>query len=504
MKRRAQVVLVAGMAVLLPLVAAAALHPGAGAAATPSSTITVALPSTVPPFDPQKYDLQYLRAVTDNIYEPLLGRNANGRLAPILAREMPTRVNPTTWRFKLRRGIKFTNGEPMDARAAGYSIGRVANPAFNSDWLSLIDTIRTVRAVDRYTLLVITKDADALLPARMPIIKIIPPKYSRTSNYLRHPIGTGPYLHVSGSGNGPITLRRNRAYWGRKTATIERIRIRTIPDVSTRVSALRAGEVNLITVLPPDAARTVPKVVTAVGVENPTIILNTGVGITADVRVRRALNLAIDKNAIAKSLFGGYATPSKCQPLSPSSFGYNGDLKPYAYSPSQARSLLQAAGAQGKTIKLVSSEVFNKGPELARVIAAFWTAVGLKVDLEIPPFQTYLDALFAKGAKHPDSVYVSTSSDLLDASSAARQLASDGIQSAYANSTVDSLFKQATEETDTAKREQLYHRLLSIACSNAALVNLIHPQDLYGTSRNLRWTARFDGGLLYSTMSLSG
>lgn len=503
MKRRGQLALLVGIAVLLPLVAAAAVRPGSGAAATPASSITIGIPSQVPPFDPQKYDSQYLRAVTDNVYEPLIGRTASGRLVPVLARAMPTRVNPTTWRFQLRRGITFTNGERMDARAAGYSVGRMANPAFDSELLSLIDTIARVRAVDRYTLLVITKSPDVLLPARMPIIKIVPPNYSRTSNFLRHPIGTGPYLHVSGGGNGPITLTRNGKYWGPKTATINRIRVRAIPDVSTRVSALRAGEVNLITVLPADAARTVPKVVTAVGVENPTVILNTGVGLTADVRVRRALNLAIDKNAIAKSLFNGYATVSKCQPLSPSSFGYNPNLKPYAYNPSQARSLLQAAGATGKTVKLVSSEVFPKGPELARVIAAFWTAVGLKVDLQVPPFQTYLDALFAKGAKHPDAVYVSTSSDLLDASSASRQLHSDGVQSVYSNRTVDSLFQQANEETDTAKREGLYHRLFSIACSDAALVNIIHPQDIYGTSKNLRFRPRFDGGLNYSTMSLT-
>jgi peptide/nickel transport system substrate-binding protein len=136
------------------------------------------------------------------------------------------------------------------------------------------------------------------------------------------------------------------------------------------------------------------------------------------------------------------------------------------------------------------------------VIASYWTAVGLKVNMQIPQFQDYLKALFAKGDNHPDAVYVSTSSDLLDASSAARQLASDGVQSAYANATVDAGFQKAAGTANPAKREAIYHTLLKTACNDAALVNLITPKDLYGTSKNLAWTPRFDGSLLYATMKL--
>jgi peptide/nickel transport system substrate-binding protein len=474
----------------------------ASSAGTAGSQITIALPSAVPAFDPQKYDSQYLRAVTDNIYESLLARDANGALYPVLAAAMPKQLNATTWQFKIRPGIKFTNGEPMDARAAAYSIGRIANPAYNSELLSLLSTIQTVHVVNKYTLNVVTNTPDVLLPARMPVIKILPPKYSQTPAFLTHPIGTGPYLYVSGSGLGPIILKRNPNYWGKSTATIQTIRVRAIPDLSTRISALNAGEVNLVTVLPPDSTKTVPKVVTAVGIENPTIVLNTQFGITKDVRVRKALNLAINKGAIANSLFGGYAAISRCQPLSPSSFGYVPTLKPYAYDPNQARSLLKAAGVEGKSITLISSNVFTDGPELAQVIAAYWTAIGLKVNMQIPQFNDYLTDLFAKGTNHPDAVYVSTSSDLLDASSASRQLTSDGVQSAYANHTVDHLFNAAAGNPNPTKRQALYKTALTDACNDAALVDLITPKDIYGTSKDLQWTPRFDGDLLYSTMTL--
>jgi peptide/nickel transport system substrate-binding protein len=495
-------VIVAALAVLAGTTAAASARGAATSVRAASSQITIALPSAVPAFDPQKYDRIYLRAVTDNIYESLLARDSGGALYPLLAAAMPKQLNPTTWQFKIRKGIKFTNGEPMNARAAAYSIGRIANPSFNSELLSLVDSIKTVHVVDAYTLNVVTKTPDVLLPARMPVIKIIPPNYSKTSTFLKKPQGTGPYLYVSGAGLGPITLKRNPNYWGKKTATIQTIRIRAIPDLSTRISALKAGEVNLVTVLPPDSAKSVPKVATAVGFENPTVVLNTTFGITKDVRVRKALNLAIDKNAIANSLFAGFAAVSKCQPLSPSSFGYNDALKPYAYDPNQAKSLLKAAGADGKSVTLISSDVFTNGPQLAQVIASFWTAVGLKVNMQVPQFNDYLKDLFAKGTDHPDAVYVSTSSDLLDASSASRQLTSDGVQSAYANPAVDKLFTQAEGTADQTKRKSLYASALKTACNDAALIDLITPKDIYGTSKNLQWTPRFDGSLLYATMKL--
>jgi peptide/nickel transport system substrate-binding protein len=476
---------------------------GVGAAAA-KSQITVGLPSAVPPFDPQKYDSQYLRSVTDNINEPLLGRSGNGKLIPVLATAMPKAINATTWQFKLRKGIKFSNGQAFDARSAAYSISRIINPTLDSELLSLVNTIKSAQAVGRYTLNVKTDGRDVLVPARMPIIKMLPSGYAEKSAFLKHPIGTGPYIYVSGSGLGPIVLKKNPHYWGGNTATIATIRIRSIPDVTTRVAALRAGEVNLITVLPPDSVKSVPKVATAVGIENPTVIFNSGFGITKDKRVRKALNLAVDKRAIAKNLFNGYASVSRCQPLSPSAFGYNAALKPYAYNPSQARSMLRAAGAEGQSITLVTSDVFSNGPQLAQVIASYWTAVGLKVNVQVPPFKDYLTAFFAKGDQHPDGVYVSTSSDLVDASSTERMLSSKGDRSgAYANATVDRLFETAAQTPNAAKRKALYARLLKTACDDASVLALINPKDLYGTSKNLRWKPRFDLGLHYSTMRLA-
>src|SRR5262249_34291598 len=110
---------------------------------------------------------------------------------------------------------------------------------------------------------------------------------------------------------------------------------------------------------------------------------------------------------------------------------------------------------------------------------------------------------FAKGAQHPDGVYVSTSSDLVDASSAERMLTTKGDRSgAYSNPKVDALFAAADSTPNAAKRAQIYHQALSLVCSDAPVLDLINPEDLYGLSKNLVWKPRFDLGLDYSTMRL--
>lgn len=472
---------------------------------TARTQIAIAVPDQVPPLDPQKRDNIWHRIATDSIYQPLLWRDFNGTLKPVLAAALPKRVNTTTWRFKIRKGVRFTNGEPVNAAAVVASIRRIIDPKFESEWASLIETISGAQARGGYVVDVRTKTPDVLLPARMPIIKIIPPRHSRTANFAARPIGTGPYRWVSGVGTN-IVLERNRNYWGARAGfrggTIDRVLIRAIQDVSTRIAALKAGEVQLITVLPPDAARSVPKRISAPGIENPMVILNTMAGITSDVRVRRALNLAVDKRALASQLFRGFANVSRCQPVAPASIGYDRTLAPYPYNPAEARRQLAAAGATGKTITLVTSNVFTKAREIAQILAAYWTAVGMRVDVKIPEFNTYLDALYAKGANHPDAVYVSSSTDLLDASAAERQLSIGGNQSVYRNAQVDALFRRAQAEPSIVKRAALYKQLLRQACRDAALVNLLHPLDLYGASSRLVWQARFDGRVYFETMTL--
>lgn len=469
-----------------------------------SKPVVLAIPSEVLTMDPQLRDNIWTRAVLDNIYESLLWRTDDGTLTPLLAASLPEQVDDTTWRVKLREGVKFSNGEPLNAEAAAASINRIINPDYGSEILSLIDTISGAKAVDETTVEITTKERDVILPARLAVIKMVPPLASKESNFATEPVGTGPYVWVSGGGAGPITLKKNPEYWGGDGATIEEVQIKAIENVSTRISALNAGEVDLVTVLPPDAASTVPQAVSAVGIENPNVVLNANAKVTADPRVRKALNLAVDKEAIAKSLFAGYAQVSKCQIISPQAFGYDPDLAPYPYDPDQAKKLLDEAGATGQKIVFVTSDVFPKGREMAQVIAAYWQAVGLDVEVQTPEFNKYVEALYGEGDARPEAVYLQTSTDLLDADrGVSRLLVSDAQASEYKGENIDKLAEEARQETDPAKRADLYRTILKTACDDPPVVYLLNPEDVYGASKRLEFKPRFDSAVLFATMKVT-
>ena len=197
-----------------------------------------------------------------------------------------------------------------------------------------------------------------------------------------------------------------------------------------------------MTVLPPDSAKSVPKVATAVGFENPTVVLNTTVRDHEGRACAQGLEPERSTRTRSRRACSQATRPWRVPAALPVVLRVQRCAQAVRVRPDPSKSLLKAAGADGKTVKLISSDVFTNGPQLAQVIASYWTAVGLKVNMQMPQFNGLSEGSFAKGANHPDAVYVSTSSDLLDASSASRQLTTDGVQSAYANPTVDKLFTQ--------------------------------------------------------------
>lgn len=193
--------------------------------------------------------------VVDNIYDRLVMRDEDMNLVPGLATEW-SQVNDTTWEFKLREGVKFHNGEDFNADAVKYSIDRVLDPEANSPTYSYIKTVESVEVVDEYTVYVHTTTADPLIPARFcryPT-EIVPPKYTEEvgqQGLSENPIGTGPYKFVSWSKDEQVVLEANEDYWG-GAPEIKKVIFRSIPETSTRVSALIAGEIDIAVGVTPD------------------------------------------------------------------------------------------------------------------------------------------------------------------------------------------------------------------------------------------------------------
>lgn len=500
------------VAVLVVAIGAAAF--GAASAITSNPTavkaaagaITIALGSEPTTLDPLLKDDGNERNVTGSIYETLLGRSTDGKtLYPKLAAAMPKLINATTWRFKLRPGITFTDGEPLNADAVVASVKRIIDPKYNSEQVGFVSTFKDARKVDDLTVDIITTGPDPILPSRMYWLRIIPPLASQKPGFDANPVGTGPYKLVEWVRGDHITLAANPNYWGAPKASIATVTFKFVPEEGAQLAGLLSGEFDVITNLLPDDAHRAPKFMALSGLEHPVLILNArpGSGITSDVRVRQAMNYAVDKNAIAKKLYLGYATVDTGQLMSASWFGYDPKLKAYPYDPKKAKQLLKQAGAIGKTINIVGeSGRWLKDRETIEAVSQFWRAVGLKVNVQIYAFNEYLNRLFDKKVR-PQVVYVSNSNELYDADrTLSTYYESSGIGASNSDALVQKLTDRARTETNVAKRLALYHQVIDRVRQKAYFVWLINNKTLWGTSKRLVWQPRQDAFIYLNTMSV--
>ena len=514
MKRhhRSLVGLLAGLTAVAGVAAAPAVSastatstPVSAPAAAPGGSITIALGSEPTNLDPQVVDDGGERAINDNIYETLLARDGEGQLQPGLAAEMPTQVDDTTWQFVLREGVTFHDGTPFNADAVVASVTRMMRlvKEEKTDNSGFFASLAGVEKVDDKTVKIKTAKADGVLPARMYWLKIVAPGTEASDDLSAKPNGTGPYSFVSRQPGVSIELAANPNYWG-GAPSIASVRYEFVTESGTRLAGLKSGKYDLITNLAPNNTKEAPAFVAKQAQEHPILILNADGGITKDPNVRKALNLAVDKQALADGVYSGFATIDEGQLLSPSIVGYNDQIKAYPYDPEQAKKLIEEAGVKGQKITLVgeSSGRWLNDRDLVETIAGYWSEIGLTVDLQVPEFSAYLDILFDRKTR-ADAIFVSSSNDLLDPD---RQLSTyyqkGGIGSSNTDQALSDLIDKGRTELDAAARTKTYQEAVKVAYDNAYFVWLVSNQDLYGLSQRLNFTPRVDSKLLVKEMSL--
>jgi peptide/nickel transport system substrate-binding protein len=329
---------------------------------------------------------------------------------------------------------------------------------------------------------------------------MVPPGHAGNPKFAEKPVGTGPYKFVSWNRGENIILEINNDYWGAKPQ-IKKVKYRFIEEPGTRLAGMMAGEFDIITNLLPEFTQQVPQAVHVQGLEHPIIILNADSGPTKDVRIRQALNYAVDKDALAEGLFEGFAQVAQGQLLSPSFFGFNKVLRPYPYDPEKARALLKEAGAKGVTVELIgTSGRWLKDRELVEAVAAYWQQVGVKPKIRIFEFNEYLNRLFDRKTRG-DAIFVVNSNELLDADkSLSAFYRAGGIGSSNTDEELATLINTARTETNVEKRASLYHKAVQLDYDKAYHVFLLNIEDIYGMSKRMVWPARVDAKMLVSEM----
>ena len=480
--------------------------PGDGAPADGAS-ITIALGSEPTSLDPHVVDDGGERAVNDNVYETLLTRDAEGELGPGLATELPTQVDDTTWEFKLRDGVTFHDGTPFNADAVVASVDRIIRLVAEekTDNSGFYGTLAGATKVDDMTVRIMTTGPDGVLPARMYWLKMVAPGTEASDDLSEASNGTGPYTFTGREAGVFVELAANPDYWD-GAPPIASVRYEFVSEAGTRLAGLKSEQFDLITNLAPNNVEEAPKFEAKQGQEHPVLILDADEGITADPNVRKALNLAIDKAALADAIFSGFAAIDEGQVLSPSILGYNDSLEAYAYDPDEAARLIEEAGVAGETITLVgeSSGRWLNDRDLVEAVAGYWTAAGLEVDLQTPEFGAYLDILFDRDNRE-DAIFVSSSNDILDPD---RQLSTyyqaGGIGSSNSDAELSAMIDEGRAELDADARDAIYQDAVALAYDQAYFAWLVSNQDIYGMSERLSYTPRVDSKLLVKDMSVTG
>ena len=307
--RRAVPRWLAGVALILAVAApAAAQGPG---------ELRVAIPWTPENLDPTM-NLASLRSqVGVSIFDSLVDRDGDGKIVGALA-ESWRLLDDRTWQFRLRRGVVFHNGEPFNAEAARFTFQRVLSPEQKSPNRANVAEIERIDVLDEHTLNLVTKHPYAPFLARLIDFPMVPPRYTAekgNAGLALRPVGTGPFRFVELVKDDHLVVEAFDRHW-RGAPRIRRITFKPIPEPFTRAAALRNGEVDLITTMPPNLGRELEKI-PGLRVHRVPSTWQIYLGLNAfrkplsDVRVRQALNYATDVDSIVKNVLDGNGPGSR-------------------------------------------------------------------------------------------------------------------------------------------------------------------------------------------------
>lgn len=490
--------LVAGVSlvVVMAVAGAATAAVRAHGAAAASNTISILYSGSEPKsFDPNFDTLSTSTNMYDNIFDKLAIRNSHtGKIDPGLAVSWKA-ISATVWDFKLRRGVKFTNGEPFNASSVTFTIGLILDPNTKSLITPFVAPyVKRVAAVNAYDVRIYTNGPYAALPNRLLSVWMLPPKYYQSqgaANFAQHPIGTGPYAFVDWVKGDHITMTANNKYW-RGKPKIGGIVWKLVNDASTRVAALQTGQADIAYQVPVANIATLQNG-SSTHISNMISARVMIAGFNAfqkpfdDIRVRQALNYAVDKKAIVNSILGGMGR-LVASTGSPSEFGYDPKIKPYPYNPTKAKQLLAEAGYPNgfTTTWDGTAGRYQNDVDIEQAIAGYLGAVGVKVKMNLTDVGTFFNAWLAK--KYNGLWFFGQGDPLLDEDYMLESMVyGPGRGWYYSSGQSDAMITAAAQQTDPVKRQKQYGALLQYMHDQAPWIFLWNDVTHWGVSNRINW-----------------
>ncbi|HEX3179487.1 MAG TPA: ABC transporter substrate-binding protein [Methylomirabilota bacterium] len=443
-------------------------------------------------------------AMLEHIYDRLLDRDAKTfKPKPMLATEWKV-VNDTTWEFKLRRNVKFHNGEPFTAASVKATIEFALDPANKSHFAgnAYWGLVKEVQIVDDYTVRFVTKqpwpnlvDSAALVNSLIMPAKAL--KELGPAKLAEKPIGTGPFRFVEWRRDERLVLDRNPDYWA-GPADVSRVTFRFIPEFSARMAALLSGEIDIMKDVPPHAVEAIErsgraKVRATVSSRiNYLALVTLKPGPMQDIRVRRAMNHALDVDELIKQVLKGRAT-KMCGPLAPANVDY-APVECYKHDPARAQALFKEAGVDPTRLTLTLDTPSGRYPldkDISLAIAAQLQRLGITTNVVVNEWGTHLDKI--KNRNTGDMFFLGWGPALYGQATVQPLFIGDQTYASYGNNkTIDEKIARAGTLLDPKARADAYAELQRLLHDEAPWVFLWQQHDLYGVAQHVEWTPRAD------------
>ena len=375
-------------------VAAVAISDEPAVAQKQGGSLTVGMELDIPGFDPLKVGVFDTAALTaaDLIFDTLTSLDDNGKARPKLALSWSHSDDYKTWTFKLRPGVKFQDGTPYNAEAVAWNYARQKDPNNHCRCAFYIAGIDKVEAKDDLTVVFHLVDPSVKVPELLAaptansVVQSPSAIQAKGDDYNRHPVGTGPYIIESWAAGDRMVLKRNPDYWNKGHPYLDRIVLRPLPDSQTRFASLLAGESDVVYADEFEAdsiakARKNPALAvhSYVGAGASVAAFNTDLAPFDDVRVRRALVMAIDSKKLSLAITYGLARPAT-NPYGDGSWVRCKDDGALPTDPAKARALIKEYGKPVEFKMLFTAT--PRGRATGQVLQQFWKKIGAKMEIE--------------------------------------------------------------------------------------------------------------------------
>ncbi|MHB1653327.1 MAG: ABC transporter substrate-binding protein [Desulfitobacteriaceae bacterium] len=467
--------------------ASTAGQPANSGAQAKGGTLRIAISNDVDGLDPQRTVSASTFEVTNNIYDTLVGTDPKGNLLPRLATEWNVSSDKKSWTFKLRDDVSFQNGRKFTADDVKFSMERLLEKQSPraSDY-AMIDNIK-VDSPTQITFNLKQPNAPFISSLAMPWAAIVPQE--AVTQLKTHPMGTGAFKLKEWVPQQKVVLEKNPSYFLKNEPYLDGVEFQVIPDMATQLVNLKSGQIDVATISGEQAAE-VKQSSNLTLYSKPSnsvqvLAMNNKVTPLNDVRVRQAIAMAINKDAVIQGSNWGFGETigSHMSPLDP----YYVDLnKVLSYDSAKAKQLLQEAGyGQGFDLTLSLPQPYAIHRKAGEVVADQLKQIGIRVKLETVDWGKWLKDIYA-GRNYQMTIIAHTGR--LDPDAMLNRYASNSKENYmnYSNPTVDAALKQGILATDMAARKKIYTTVEETLAKEVPAVFLQAPNTLLALNKKVQ------------------